>query len=567
MWLSLLIILLLLSIAYFHAIQGLFSALLSAVLAILCTGLAFATYEYVAVELLVSLKPDFALGLALMGMFVIPLYVLRTLLDKYVHRACLLPLFLDKAGGFVFGVITAYVMVGMLAICLQLLPFGNGVLGFARLDRADPAQEEQNELWLKPDRFAARLASMLSGGILSGEHSFARVHPDFVTEIGWIEGVFPTDQGDRRWVRRFVPPGSMSVMGAWEDSYVYRKSEDSRSGAPEYIPKSAPDDKKLIRVQMQLRPEAQDADNQHRFTLYQVRLVGDVEDDQPAQYHAIAVADSQEPDKAIYETKGGDPLPCQLLAPAGNMVDVVFEVPKDFTPRFAEYKSGARDMVKLGEAPLAGMAVARAGTAPTGASGRRDRVSGVALAGSLFSEDFPNGLTMTNYQSTNVEIDHAKQALKNGHIHGWVTNQGRRKTEAPVSSFDVPADKRLLHLSVKSLAPQSTFGKARNLAVTTVKNYIVTDSSGRQYLPVGGYVAAKLGVKDYVEIQYFPEYAEMTGRGIQPWERLRENRLQGDYTYVLLYLINPGAKLVGFSTGGGGAQAVDLTDRNLVAPR
>ena len=105
MWLSLFVLVLLVAIAYFHAIQGLFSALLSAVLAILCSTLAFATFEYIAANVLAPLKPNFALGLALVGMFALPLLILRLALDKFVHRACLLPLILDKAGGLVFGVV------------------------------------------------------------------------------------------------------------------------------------------------------------------------------------------------------------------------------------------------------------------------------------------------------------------------------------------------------------------------------------------------------------------------------------------------------------------------------
>ena len=107
-------------------------------------------------------------------------------------------------------------------------------------------------------------------------------------------------------------------------------------------------------------------------------------------------------------------------------------------------------------------------------------------------------------------------------------------------------------------------------SVTTMKNYLVTDSNGRQYRPVGAYVMAQFGGTPYIEIQYFPESAEMTGRGVRPWERLKERRLRGEYTYVFLYLVEPGAKLVRFTTGGGGARTtdpVDLGDMDLVAPK
>ena len=569
MWLSLLVVVLLLAIAYFHTIQGLFSALLSAVLAILCSALAFATFEYIAANALAPLKPNCALGLALVGMFGLPLLILRLLLDKLVHRTCLLPVILDRAGGFVFGVVAAFVMVGMLTIGLQLMPFGNGFLGFSRVNREDPTKP-QNELWLKPDRVAVRLASMMSGGVLSGEEAFSDRHPDFVTEIGWIEGVLPDGERFRRGVRRYAPPGSIQVLNAWETDYVYRKTLGDRGNLSEYQPKSAEPGSKFIRVRMQVEREAQDADNQHRFTLFQVRLVGNRGDDRPEQYHAMAVVDSEQPEKAICDLIGGadSSLLGLLLKPhTGSLVDVVFDVPESFKPRFVEYKSGARGTVVMGSAPPAEGTVI-AGTDATGeplAPGR-DRVSGVALAGSFFGDGFPGGVTMTFYRKLDPEINPATQAFKSGHIHGWLPDQGTRQRDVPVSRFDVPTDKRLLHLSVENLQPGSTLGRALNLAVTTMKNYIVTDSVGRQYRPVGSYVIARIGVNDYVEIQYAPEYAEITGRGVRPWAKMRDNFLHGDYTYAFLYLIEPGAKLARFNTGGSGFGTHDLAQLNLAAP-
>ncbi len=580
MWFSLGMVLLLLAITYFHAIQGLFSALLAAVLAILCAALAFATFEYIALNLLVQFKPDYALGLSLIGMFAIPLLVLRVLLDQYVQRACVVPLMVDKAGGFVFGAVAAYVMVGMLAIGLQLIPWGTGFLGFTRVDQADPAKAEQDELWLQPDRFAAKLGSMLSDGVFSGPNSFGKVHPNFVTEIGWNEAVFPTEKADNRSVRRFAPPGAMKVAAAWEETYVYRKVVGEGGKTANYEPKKADSGHKFIRVRMQIEREAQDEDNQQRFTLFQTRLVGDRGADQPEQYHAIAAAYSALDDKAIYDLKGegNTPFLAILLKPnARNLVDVVFEVPTRFEPRFVEYKGGAREVLKLGAGPPAGVVASAApgGPAPTPPGGGPPpappaeppgRVAGVTPTGTFFGDSFPNGITMTDYLSVDFESDDAKQALKYGHLHGLLNDQGQRKSKPPLSRFAVPPGKCLLHLNVQRLQAGSTLGKALALAVTTMKNYIVTDSAGRQYRPIGAYVIGKVDASPYIEIQYFPEEEVTTSRGVRPWEKLTENRLQGEYTYVFLYLVAPGAKLVKFSTGGGGVAAVDLSTMNLTAP-
>ncbi|MCP4591582.1 MAG: hypothetical protein GY842_12650 [bacterium] len=569
MWLSLALLLMLLAVAYFHSIQGLFSSLLSAVLTILCVGLAFATFEYVAVAFLASFKPDCALGLSLVLMFAVPLLVLRLVLDRYVHRACVMPLLIDRAGALVFGVIASFLMVGMVALGLQLLPFGSGVLGFTRVDREDPSKP-QAELWLKPDRFAAGVGTMLSGGLLSGARSFAQDHPDFVTEIGWVEAVLPTDSADRRGVRRFAPPGSMRVLHAYEEPVVYSKSDRREDEFSPFDEKEPEPGNKYVRVKLQLEGEAQDADNQHRFTLFQVRLVGDRGGDQPAQYHAIAAVDAEDPAKAVYQARGNSLLGALLKPDSYNQVDVVFEVPKGFVPRFAAYKSSARDAVTVGDRPGDPGAVASVtpddGDASV-AGEPRGRVSGLALRGSFFGEDLPEGLTMTAYRGADIEVNHAASALKQGHLYGIRDDQERQQHQAPFSKFDVPADKRLLHLSVEKLRAQSMLGKALGLAVTTVQNYIVTDDSGRQYRPVGAYILGMFSVYDYIEMQYFPEQSEFSSRSLRNWVKLTENRLRGDYTYVLLYLVEPGAKIVRFSTGGGASVTpIDLSEVDLTAP-
>ena len=73
----------------------------------------------------------------------------------------------------------------------------------------------------------------------------------------------------------------MRVLNAWEPDYVYRKTPAERGNPSEYSPKSADPGNKFLRVQMRVEREAQDDDNQHRFTLFQVRLVGDRGDDRP----------------------------------------------------------------------------------------------------------------------------------------------------------------------------------------------------------------------------------------------------------------------------------------------
>jgi hypothetical protein len=364
----------------------------------------------------------------------------------------------------------------------------------------------------------------------------------------------------------------MTVSGAWEEQYVYGKKSAGREGY-NYEPQPPAGGNKFIRARLQLKPQAQDADRRHRYSLFQVRLVGDRADGDPAQYHAIATADAQDPSKAIVSL--GDqqkPLLANLFTPAGNTVDVVFEVPKTFTPRFVEYKAGARQTVVMGTGqPPAEGEIATASRQPTpeapgASSSTGGRVAGVRPTGSFFGDSFPGGVTMTRYRDVNLEVNSSTQRLQAGHIHGVLRDQGREGGATPISGFDVPPGKQLLHLNVVALKPASVLGRALDLVITTMKNYVLTDDKGQQYLPVGAYIISMVGFNETIEIQYYADADAMAGRTIGPWARLKKSHVQRATTYMLLYLVEPGTRLVSFSTGGSAMQAVDLSEADLVAP-
>lgn len=581
MALSAILLILVLAIGFFQSIGGLFSALINCVLAVLCAAFSLATYEYVAANLLAQFKPDYALGLALVGMFIIPLAILRVLLDKFVHRACLLPMIVDKSGGFIFGLAGAYVMVGMLALGLQLVPFGNGFLGFTRVDRANPTGA-QNELWLSPDRFAVSIGSMLSAGVLSGENAFHALHPDLVTEIGWTDAVPFDGDHDRRGVRRYAPPGAISVVDGYQVvEYVYKKRPGEGATPAQYEPRGPESGKRFIKVQFRVDSAAGDiGDKQHRYTPFQIRLVGD-RGGNVEQYHAIAIADDQQTEKPIEGFPARDNkvdyVMAKLLAPDPQTnIAAVFEVPERFTPKFIEYKGGARAALSEGQSKPAEPAVAAAPQSPTNptppptpppAAPRPggERVGGVRVAGSFFGDNLP--VTMTDYIGSDTELDNAKQALKQGHLRGNFADQGTKETHPPVARFEVAEGKRMLHLNMENLRARSSLGRALSFAVKTMQNYLVHDDAGREYKAVGLYAIAKVDQTEQVEVIYFPEYVEVSSRGLPNFSKIKDSHLQGgDYTYVFLYLIEPGARLVRFSTGARASSAIDLKEFNLVAP-
>jgi len=280
----------------------------------------------------------------------------------------------------------------------------------------------------------------------------------------------------------------------------------------------------------------------------------------------------------------------------------VFELPEKFVPTYLEYKRGARVAVNFSKGPAPGAQAATEGkpaeavaetkpvdSKPPGAaptrksrpvepgttavpspdgtvpdSGRGGNIRGATtLAGkSTFGDDLP--LEMKAYRRLqDTQIERGK--LLNGHLVGDVEQQASGN-EPPVTKFEVPEEKRLLQLHTGFLKARSGLGRALAVAVATVQNYSVIDDKGNGFPIVGKYAVASVGGTRTVEIQYFPEQTQLTG-GFGKFDRIKEDHLKGDYELVMLFLVDPGTKIVSFTTGGAATRADDLAGENLVAPR
>jgi hypothetical protein len=181
---------------------------------------------------------------------------------------------------------------------------------------------------------------------------------------------------------------------------------------------------------------------------------------------------------------------------------------------------------------------------------------------SFFGDQLP--LALKAYE-TRGDVDIGRNQLRNGHLIGQVAQQEAGQ-DKPVEKFDVPSDKRLLHLHVSKLQARSGLGRALSQAVAVAQNFTVLDARGRRYPVAGKYAIAKVGNDDVVEVEYFPEQSGMTG-AMAPFQRIKESDLKPDDHLVLLFLVDPGAEIVSFTTGGDASRADDLRGENLVAPK
>ena len=54
--------------------------------------------------------------------------------------------------------------------------------------------------------------------------------------------------------------------------------------------------------------------------------------------------------------------------------------------------------------------------------------------------------------------------------------------------------------------------------------------------------------------------------GIGKFQRIDEKNLKADDEFILLFLVDPGVRIVSFSAGGSASRQDNLTSENLIAP-
>lgn len=618
MWINVIFLLLFLAIVVFQASQGLFSAMLNAVLTICASALAFALYETVAVNYAAEYwKPDYAHPLSLVLVFGVSLLVMRLAFDASIKRTCLLPAMVDRVGAGVCALVTALVMAGTVAVAAQMLPFGESILGFSRFNVVrvagtgqPPNPDEERGLWIPTDKFAAGLASTLSAGVFSGEQRLALDYPDFMQSIAWNNFLHQD-------VSRFAKPGSIRVENARPVPYVYAFTKGSERPVQEpdvYEPIAPPPGREYQMLGVKLLQGARDQNSNISFSLRQFRLVGREGADGPAvQYHPIAIQQwdaSQTVNRHIrWEVRGGNqwPVTDRLYKPRedhNDYVEIVFDLPESFQPRFLEFKRAARAKVEFGEAEApsddAGEsdettsatrtrdrrpAAERTASSAPGARTSRQRPPDAGNAkptegngdgtagnvrhlatlpgGSFFGDALP--LELDNYDDLRAgQTEISRGSIRSGHVAAETAKQGEG-SDPKFSKFAVPRDKRLLQLNVGQLSARSGLGQAITSTIATLQNFFVQDDSGERYKIVGKMGVDQIDDVEHIEVQYFPEAVGTVG-GVKKFERLNETNLTDDARVFLLFLVDPGVRIVSFSTGGSASRQDDLSAENLVAP-
>ncbi|MBN1554543.1 MAG: CvpA family protein [Phycisphaerae bacterium] len=175
-------VIMILGFAYLQMMQGLFSSIIMAVCSVFSLAAAAALYPWLAgVTNLYTLQPSIADAVSFSLVFVAVLLGLRCLADKFIKGDIYFDVIVDRAGGAVFGLFSATVMVGVLLLVLQLAPFGRVIWGnFSPY--SDSLRRDQRIVPFFADEFVVGFSELISAGSMSASEKLTDQHDDLLLE-------------------------------------------------------------------------------------------------------------------------------------------------------------------------------------------------------------------------------------------------------------------------------------------------------------------------------------------------------------------------------------------------
>ncbi len=396
---SLLVIIFIGLIAYWHFLQGFFSSAISAVLAIIAALIAVGYHEELAGMMAGKMDAQIS-AISLVLLFALSYLIMRILFDMAIPGNVRFPVLLDKIGGPVMGIIAGIFATGVLVIAAQTLPFGPSIAGYARYpvafdkkliirmqgkygdvdamyDEIDHEKFTRNEsadssgLWVGVDDMLLGLVKKVSApdGSLSAGRSFEEVHPDYLQEL------FGQRVGLQNGSRRTASAGKTNVQSVHLVPALQQIDQErfNLSGSAVGIRKDAPppqpqrvpaEGNVLIVVRTKLsRDDADEKTNMVALSPANVRLVAKSTEFTTPRFTNYFPIGTLEKGRVLYMNVADD----YIFVPGDKAVDLVFEVDEAgfFLPQRTSDKNEQRkiapgaflEVKRQGRVLLAGMAV------------------------------------------------------------------------------------------------------------------------------------------------------------------------------------------------------------------
>ncbi len=354
---SLIILVLIGAIAFFHYVQGMFSATVSAILAILASVLAVSYTEPLVLAYFTGGRyVDYAYAIVLISLFALIYLVLRLIFDKAIPGNVRLPVLMDKIGAAVMGVVAGLFATGVFALAAESLPFAESfgmyslypiatdsrtaaiaVQGRGR--RQDAAigveldvdslneTEKRSSTWIPSADLLLGLTQHLSdGGSLAGSRELASVHPDLLAKfygqrLGQQVGDKRTALADDIKVQGVFAPEA----GAKLRQHSSELAEVRKVASPE---RTAGPGKRFLVVRVSVGNNASGVGDLFRFSTGAVTLVAGAGQEPNREWRQYFPVGTLYNGNLLFVSSPNDPL---FLSTRGekNEIDFVFEVDTD----------------------------------------------------------------------------------------------------------------------------------------------------------------------------------------------------------------------------------------------
>ena len=187
---NLVILGLVLLIGYWWANQGVFSGLLHLLCVVVAGAIAFAFWEPLTVGLLLRGTgfDNFAWGVSLIGLFVVPLFVLRLATNKLVPANVDLPHWANLVFGFPIGIASGILTVGIILVGTGFVQSQRDIFGYTGVVRnpnnAMQITQVGGQLWFPVHKLTTDFYGWLSVTSLSTGKPLWHYYPDLYKVSG-----------------------------------------------------------------------------------------------------------------------------------------------------------------------------------------------------------------------------------------------------------------------------------------------------------------------------------------------------------------------------------------------
>lgn len=555
MLLSLIVLILVGAIAYFHYVEGFFSATLSAFLAIVAAVFAFSFHEVLVRALLQGKVADQAHSLMLVALFAATYTVLRVVFDSAVPGNIRLPVLLDKIGAGAMGVVAGVFAVGILIIAAQMLPFGPSIAGYARYatipsqdvqisgaraqvdsyvihalksDSFDP--NDKSRLLIPVDDIVVGTTRHLSdGGSLAGPQSLTAVHPAFLDEV--FAQRLGVQTGAKHVAYNLSRDRQVELRGLYTLDTIPQADGEVASMKNRWVTAPPPQFKSdnqniLLIARLMFTRNASDSDNNIRVSPGAVRLA-------VGGRNYFPIGNLQLDEGPIVRANRPDDF---LILGSDGVVDFVFSVPREALGLDADPKNRSAGLTvapnvfieakRMGFVDLSGVEVKREvpekpgatvmrkkelpgpKVAPgTGATAAKEAAGPIDFGRLLVSSEIFTPVNVGAFEG-DVEITFAsgkaklrEKKFERLEVDPTQSLQLLRTGDAPIKELWAPAGHRVVQVvAVPASSVQNKWEWADKLG-----EFELVDNAGTAHKPRGAVAKVKQGTSDRVVARYNAE--------------------------------------------------------------